>query len=195
MRRTRRDRRSPPEKKRDRLDRDRVTGAEYPHAFRRSWPKKKAAAERAHRRAVTGSLMCVARTGGDAGDVPRRRQVRKWGTISVRERVSTSLDRRIQTTGARRIRTRCFCPRHRARLMRFLESLVQLDAALYADRARAVSDRVTSYLRMDAHGLMASHPPGMSLTRFFLEEPAVRAALAAWLTRAGAPSAQLDRLR
>jgi hypothetical protein len=51
---------SPVDKKRLVYDRDHVTPAEYPHAFRKQWPRKKAKAERAARRKVRQVLQVAA---------------------------------------------------------------------------------------------------------------------------------------
>lgn len=83
-------RRSPQEKKRISLARDRPVSSEYPKSFRKQWPRKKAFAERARRTAERQAL--TTDPGGFAA-VPRRRVV-KWGTITLGEKVAVQLERR-----------------------------------------------------------------------------------------------------
>src|SRR5688572_352228 len=52
-------RRTPAEKKALAYKKDRAIGAEYPHAFRRQWPRKKARVQRKERRQVSQSLAQV----------------------------------------------------------------------------------------------------------------------------------------
>jgi hypothetical protein len=86
-------RRSPQEKKRLSLERDRpVASSEYPKAFRKQWPRKKARAERARRSADRQAL-----TVDPAGFVPaRRKRVRKWGTATLGEVIADKLERRAK---------------------------------------------------------------------------------------------------
>jgi hypothetical protein len=93
---------APLKKKRLAYDRDHVTPAEYPHAFRRKWPRKKAKAERATRRKVRQVLKM---TGDQAAiaDV-RRERVRKWGSITLRESVRLKKLKRQQMVGAHKAR-------------------------------------------------------------------------------------------
>jgi hypothetical protein len=66
-------RRSPQDKKRLSLERDTPLSAEYPKGFRKKWPRKKAAAERAFRHALRQRLVA-----GDETPAVRRKIVRKW---------------------------------------------------------------------------------------------------------------------
>ena len=94
---------TPREKKRLAYDRDHVSPAEYPHAFRKTWPRKKAQAERSTRRKVRQALRGV----GDDGTICstiRRKKVRKWGSISLRENVQFKQLKRRQMVGARKAR-------------------------------------------------------------------------------------------
>lgn len=78
-------RRTPQEKKALVYTRDTRVSTEYPHTFRRAWPRKKAQAHRAYRRTVHQLLRHTDRPdpcSDEAGPVQvgavRRRQVRKW---------------------------------------------------------------------------------------------------------------------
>src|SRR5262249_43305308 len=92
---------SPSEKKRLAYDRDHATLAEYPHAFRKKWPQKKASATRAVRRTVRQILNA---TGEDTlVAVVRRRPVRK-GASSLREIVRIKQQKRREMVGAHKAR-------------------------------------------------------------------------------------------
>jgi len=70
------------------LERDRPLSAEYPKAFRKSFPVKKAKAERAFRHAQTRAVA----VGDDV--VVRRRAVTKWKQATLGEVVAKKLERR-----------------------------------------------------------------------------------------------------
>ncbi len=93
---------SPPAKKRNALDRDHVVAAEYPHGFRKLWPRKKAWFNRSYRRKVRQLLP----TPSDdlAADPVRREPMPKWGVVSVRERVRSKLLKREAMIGAHKAR-------------------------------------------------------------------------------------------
>ncbi len=98
---------SPRAKKRLAYERDHVAPAEYPHAFRKQWPRKKARAGRAYRRKVRQLLRAA---GADAPVAAvRREEMRKWGTVPLRESVRLKQEKRRTMVGAhkaRRARTR-----------------------------------------------------------------------------------------
>ena len=111
---------NPQEKKRLRLDEDHVVvGGEAAHAFRKAWPKKKAAANRRYRRkadhlvkvaekdlevpslvdedsaAITREMVRVS--------VPQATLV-KWGVMTAREEIERSLAARKHRHGAKKLR-------------------------------------------------------------------------------------------
>src|SRR5260370_33754887 len=87
--------RSPQQKKALAYHKDRFVVAEYPHAFRRKWPRKRAYASRAYRHRVhqmlgehKGPLLQESDDAeGERVNAVHRREVRKWGTMTLRERV------------------------------------------------------------------------------------------------------------
>jgi len=96
---------TPHKKKRLAYDRDHVSPAEYPHAFRKNWPRKKATAERRARRKARQVLAAT----GDDTEVAtiRRKQIWKWGVLTVRESLEFKRRKRqalIGTNKARRAR-------------------------------------------------------------------------------------------
>jgi hypothetical protein len=82
--------RTPRERKRLSLDRDTVDQGEYPKAFRRNHPVRKAKAERAARHEVRRRL---AEGREDVEDV-RRREVRKWRPARLRDLIPWKKSRR-----------------------------------------------------------------------------------------------------
>jgi hypothetical protein len=100
---------SPVEKKRVAYAQDHFSEGEYPHGFRVGWPRKEAAASREFRRKVAQKLGNAIQTDVetaseiDVSDI-RRRPVKKWGAITLRERVAHKLARRQRSHGAKRRR-------------------------------------------------------------------------------------------
>ena len=83
---------SPIEKKRLGYERDHFSPSEYPKAFRKNWPLKKAKANRSYRHSVKSELTKA----GEDADVKgfRRESLRKWSVETLRERVEYTLARR-----------------------------------------------------------------------------------------------------
>jgi hypothetical protein len=100
---------SPTEKKKAAYQRDHFGWSEYPHRFRVTWPRKKAAASRAYRRTTSQRLSaaqyCDLQVAGELDvDGIRRRIVRKWGASTLRDRVSGKISHRLRRYGAKRQR-------------------------------------------------------------------------------------------
>lgn len=108
-------RKSPQLKKELSLKKDHFTFAEYPHAFRRNWKRKKARANREYRR-KSEQLLAPAKpriSAGDAeavfGDLTNghlknsisRKRLRKSGTVSVGQMVDIKLRKREEMVGRR----------------------------------------------------------------------------------------------
>jgi hypothetical protein len=124
---------SPQEKNRLAYDHDHVTLAEYPHGFRRTWPRKKAKAQRAARRKVRQAL----KTTGDqaaTADV-RRKRVRKWGSITLRESVRLKQQKRKQMVGAHKARKIAW----RAMLAKYVEDALQQEVEDFHEEIRAAA--------------------------------------------------------
>src|SRR5215467_8674157 len=100
---------SPTEKKKVAYHRDHFSWSEYPHRFRVTWPRKKAVAGRAYRRTTTQQLSAAQYCDSEVArelDVAciRRRMVRKWGAMTLRERISGKISHRLRRYGAKRQR-------------------------------------------------------------------------------------------
>jgi hypothetical protein len=87
---SRRRRRTPQRKKELSLDRDTPLSAEYPKAFRKHWPKKKALAERRRRRHDRTAL----RKKGEEMVPARHAPPEKWKQAPLREVIARKLARR-----------------------------------------------------------------------------------------------------
>lgn len=96
-------RRTPQEKKRLSLKKDHPLVAEYPHAFRKSWPKKKRRAQRTFRRKTKqaldqgkGPIDPAAEEWVDSGGI-RRKPVNNWGAPALGEVIKRKKIRRIES--------------------------------------------------------------------------------------------------
>ncbi len=169
-------RRSPPEKKKLAYERDFPTYAEYPHAFRASWPKREAIAQRSFRRRVKRAL-----TAEDEGavDAVRRKRVLKWRPLSLGARVHEKLGHRAQRTG-RKFFSRAYRGAvHREAFTRFLEALMAERSGIARDHARMFAQYV------DAAEGSRFAGRGEWLARYFDDVPGVRARFVRWLEEVG----------
>ena len=106
---------SPQEKKELALKRDRITFSKSVPGFRKTWPKKKALANREYRR-KSDELLTKTKTGDSAedaeikvGDVTTthlkksisRKRLVKWGPVSLGEAIKLKLEKREETVGRR----------------------------------------------------------------------------------------------
>ena len=131
---------SPQEKKRLRYAKDFFNVAEYPHAFRVGWPRKKARMNRKFRRGVH-ELLREARyvseeTMNEADDyqpitrkyieksIPRERP-RKWGVITLREKVDGTLEDRVHHIGWNYFKEPYDSNKHRRRFSNYLTTIVE----------------------------------------------------------------------
>jgi hypothetical protein len=89
--------RSPQDKKELAKEKDHFSPSEYPHAFRRQWPQKKARVERAFRHKAKQTLQEItAYNEEDAPQFTKREGLKKWGTITLAERIEGTLYKRTQ---------------------------------------------------------------------------------------------------
>lgn len=127
-------RKSPQQKKILSYKRDRRIAAEYPQAFRRYWPLKKARASRKYRRQVTQALNEVKEQvkPGDGeyfhiqSTPVRRDKVQKWEpNRPLREWVDSRLKQRVEFTARNFFKQPYDRALHRDRFVRFLSTLTQ----------------------------------------------------------------------
>jgi hypothetical protein len=135
-------RRTPAEKKQLEYTKDHVNSAEYPHAFRKSWPRKKAKASRAYRHKIVQlSSKLVTRQEEDfldeeSPEIVRRREVKKWSVAPMGMIVQGRLEDRIRRTAWNFFREPYDSTRHRERFAKFLAS--QIDGTTENSRRLAL---------------------------------------------------------
>jgi hypothetical protein len=188
--------RSPQQKKTLAYHKDRFVVAEYPHAFRRKWPRKRAYASRAYRHRVhqllgehKGTLLQESdAAGGERVKAVHRREVRRWGTMTLRERVHFRQWRRASGTARKYFSYPYSAERDRQRFTMFLASLTTgatpalRDVALFfadlLDAAQHASPDVSAY--MPGYN---SHQRPSWLRAFLRDEPEWEPRLRAWIIR------------
>ncbi len=186
------ERRNPHDKKALAYRKDRFPDAEYPHAFRLGWPRKKAGANRAYRHRihqVLGQVKDVPadeidHTGADRVRAVRRRVVRKWGTSSLGERVQRRHWRRIYTTGWNFFKEPYASERHRLRFVAFLDSLTEGSTSYSRDVAiffRDLLDAQHAPPRVHFRDVEARGRPW--LRAFLRDAPEWSPRLQAWIAR------------
>jgi hypothetical protein len=127
-------RKSPQQKKALAYKRDRRITAEYPHAFRRYWPLKKARANRKYRRQVALVLDDVkeqVKLGDDeqfhVQSMPvHRNKVQKWEPdYTLRQWVDSRLERRIERIAWNFFKQPYESALHRERFVNFISAVTQ----------------------------------------------------------------------
>jgi hypothetical protein len=166
-------RRSPPEKKQLAYERDHPTYAEYPHALRRTWPKKKAIAQRSFRRRVKLALA----TGHDRAlaDV-RRDGMRKWSPPSLDECVRDKLHGRAYRIAYNFFKRPYVSEIHREPFTRFLEALMEERRGKARDHACAMALNLHGGSRWSRWASRREW-----LERFFADEPEMCDLLTSWI--------------
>jgi hypothetical protein len=149
---------TPQEKKRLRYAKDFDPAAEYPHGFRKTWPRKKARIKQSHRRAVRQDLSELIH-GGQVDEVESRIQAKKtirltkWGARSLGKRVEQSLQKRRDTIGWNNFRQRYSRTLHRKKFIAFLESLMEGDTP----ESRHRKDVVQIWLQSQTGAYLVGH--------------------------------------
>jgi hypothetical protein len=186
-------RQSPPEKKATAYRKDHVVAAEYPHAFRRNWPRKRHYANQAYRHRVHDLLQAVKETCPQEDDgaevlgikAVRRREVRKWGATSLRDRVADRQQMRVERTGWNFFRAPYVSARDRERFVAFLTTLTQLNTPNGRDVAQFFQDMLATPAHPSCERQIFN---GMARRRswlraFLRDEPAWGPRLQAWIVR------------
>src|SRR5688572_9367151 len=122
--------RSPTEDKARTYARERRGFAEYPHAFRGAWRKKKAAVEGSRRARERTELRSAFGTPDEATldalavESIARKRIAKWGAgTTLGEWVQDRLERRVERAGWNYFKTNYDSALHRERFVAFLASL------------------------------------------------------------------------
>lgn len=194
---------SPQEKKALAYRKDHVVEAEYPHAFRRHWPRKKAWSHRAFRRHVHQLLdrAWEAPVGEDdaRGDIQaeavQRAQVRKDGVASLRERVTHIHERRIRTTAWNFFKQPYTRELHRSRFAAFLAAITASETPYHQEVAaffgELLNGSLTGYW---GQPLPPSAKHRAWLQAFLADEPEWEPRLYSCLTRVGRASNRASKL-
>jgi hypothetical protein len=170
----------------------RRSAAEYPHAWRRALPAKKARSQRAFRRGQAAALR-TAHGQIDQGRVERaeslahrtwRRRVRAWTNPTLRDAVTHSLQARVDRAGWNFFKDDYDGDRHRRPFVAFLTALT---AARRGPHAAALAGRFDRILRAPVPGpaTVTSGPRDVRrqrlwLAAFFAEEPGWQSRLHDW---------------
>ncbi len=184
-------RKPPAEKKALAYQKDHIVDAEYPHAFRRKWPVKKARANRAFRRRahqLLNEVDSVTLDQDDSGEVRletvRRREVRKWGSaIPLGARVEERKRLRVMRTAHNYFKTPYAGNLHRERFTAFLASLVEGRT----ENSRELALFLNDLLDAPESAARPSYPCGASpsqrqwLSAFLSESPEWESRLRAWI--------------
>ena len=134
--------RFPAEEKERSYKRDRYVRAEYPHAFRKQWPRKKAYAQRKYRHQTRQAVQAATPDKISADELDdidvesvRRVPIRKWGfpgetTARLEDIIQQRLERRAQAALTRFFKYAYDSNRDRERFEQFLEAVISSDSAL-----------------------------------------------------------------
>jgi hypothetical protein len=129
----RKQRKSPAEKKQSAYKKDHVLRVEYPNAFRRYWPRRKAQASQKERRQVRRLIsdLTPAQNAEARLDMPlrpvRRDQVRKWSrsALPLGEHISHRQYMRVYRTAWNFFKTPYDPTRHKVQFIAFLAQIIQ----------------------------------------------------------------------
>lgn len=184
-------RKSPAEKKVLAYQKDHIVNAEYPHAFRRQWPVKKARANRAFRRQahqLLNEVDSATLDQDDSGEVQletvRRRVVRKWGSpaplgawVEERKRL------RVVRTAHNFFKTPYASHQHRERFTAFLATLVEGRAGNSRELAVFLNDLLDAPESAERPPYPYGASPGQRqwLTAFLYDSPEWEPRLRAWI--------------
>jgi hypothetical protein len=181
---------TPPEKKALAYKKDHIIGAEYPQAFRRKWPRKRALASRRERRRVRQLLHDVTAPHQSAqrADFPlrpiRRQIVRKWhgSAIPLGIWVRQRTELRASRTAWNFFKQPYHANQHRDRFSAFLAMLTAAVSPQTAAIAQ-VFDQVLSAPQRAVwrNNILHIDRRYTWLTAFFADESAWEARLRTWI--------------
>ncbi len=185
--------RSPAEKKALDYRKNRTVHAEYPHAFRKQWPRKKARSHRKYRRQSHQSLFAViprrmiADEIDDVQQVPvQRDRVKKWtyrgmSTLSLRELVLYRLQRRAEVTLASFFKEPYTPDRHREKFSHFLASITSSHSLQVRIMAELLGRLLDAPMMVKMGRFQRLQRRCAWLDRFLIDEPAWEPRLRAWI--------------
>jgi hypothetical protein len=177
-------RRTPQEKKQLSLRKDHVVLAEYPHAFRKNWPKKKVRTNQVYRHKIRQVLSIQYEI--DQIDLAEaaikaiaRKPIRKWGVVSLGERINNKLEVRRSRLGWNFFRQPYSSVTDRGRFVAFLGALIAGRSAESVRLARVVAEWLAPpQPEISWHKLEEKQ---RWLAAFFKDEPAWEKRLRKWI--------------
>lgn len=185
---------NPLEKKQVSLIKDRFVPAEYPHAFRRQWPRKKKIATRQMRhtlnqlthQAIAGGDFEAGEARFDKGFFNRRQKLTKWGTLSLGEQIKRTSGSRLVRLAWNYFKEPYDSSKHREGFQRVIETLVNGKTPASAKQATWVRYWL---MAEQVETTRILHPKYFSwrsgrarwLAAFFADEPAYRKLLQDWV--------------
>lgn len=177
--------------------RQRRSRSEYPHAFRRKWPRKKARAEQAFRRTQRQALEGIPHRveeehldeAQDRFIAVHRQPVRNWGASPLGEVVRVGLEQRFGRTCWNLFKEKYRSEQHRSQFVAYLGALTSSRRRTYASQQLARVFATWTYpeaLERDRVSPTESPPwtpafPDEWLRAFFHDEPAWEPRLRAWI--------------
>jgi len=179
-------RRTPQEQKRLRYTKDHVVLAEYPHLFRKSWPKKKAGRNQVYRRKVRQALIISPGETPDAqvlqseAQTIRRKPILRWGAVSLQERVAIKLRIRRSRLGWDFFTRPYSTARDREHFVAFLTALTAGKSNESAKYALVVSEWIDPSSEPQSPWLKVAEKRQW-LRAFFRDEPEWEARLRNWI--------------
>jgi hypothetical protein len=151
----------------DRKKYDRRAGSEYPHAFRRQWPAKKAGRHREERRHARQELLHASEADEDFVITPvYRAPLYKWGTTPLHEVIANTLYKRAARYGWNALERRPYDADRQEQYEAILRGAM-------ASEDRAVAEKFADLLE----GMPAT------LQSALQANPALEAELRAWVAR------------
>jgi hypothetical protein len=176
---------TPQQKKELEYDKDHYVIAEYPHGFRKSWPKKKRFSNQAFRHKVAQALSHLQRptdaeeVESEARGIARKRLRHKWGVVPLRERVAIRLQRRRARLAASFFSAPYLARRDRGPFAAFLDALMTEKSGEAAIHARIIKGWLGPAPRVQPwpHHIA----PQDWLKPFFEDEPHYEARLSEWI--------------
>jgi hypothetical protein len=133
---------TPQQKKKLEYTKDHYVIAEYPHSFRRTWPKKKQRANQAYRHHVRQALG-AADQDKVSGVAQRPYRRPKWGVVSLGERVALRRRKLGLRLGWNFFKSPYQSQYHRESFAAFLHTLMAEKSGEALDHARAVQGWLT----------------------------------------------------
>lgn len=181
--------RNPTEKKRIAYKKDHIYHAEYPHAFRKTWPRIKAITKREERHKVRQHLTRLTDANEDAqGDFALkpfwREPVRKRARVRpLGESIRGRLWKRGWKLGWNLLKAPYSSEKHRKPFTALLESVTRMDDASARGFAKRLAPVLLPGLLMDDWGrpVRSSRHLQSWLQAFFRDEPEWEPRLRAWV--------------